>query len=118
VQEAARLRPDYADAFTGMGASLKELKRMGEAEACFERVVRLRPGCALSLGNLAGAYYEQGGAPQPTAALPSAILIPSRAGRVEPQSSCGPELCRNPMACVSSEYDYHVVGTQDLVVSQ
>lgn len=50
-----RSRPAYADAYTGMGISLKELKRREEAEACFQQVVRLRPGCALSLGNLAGA---------------------------------------------------------------
>ena len=54
-QEAVRSRPAYADAYTGMGISLKELKRREEAEACFQQVVRLRPGCALSLGNFAGA---------------------------------------------------------------
>ena len=48
------LRPAYADAYTGLGVSLKESKRKDEAEACFQQVVRLRPGCALSLGNLAG----------------------------------------------------------------
>lgn len=57
VQEAVRSRPAYADAYTGMGISLKELKRREEAEACFQQVVRLRPGCALSLGNLAGAPW-------------------------------------------------------------
>lgn len=51
-----RARPNYADAFTGMGISLKELKRREEAEACFQQVVRLRPGCSLSLGNLAGEH--------------------------------------------------------------
>ena len=55
LQEAVRSRPAYADAYTGMGISLKELKRREEAEACFQQVVRLRPGCALSLGNFAGA---------------------------------------------------------------
>ena len=53
-QEAVGLRPSYADAYTGMGVSLKELKKKEEAEGCFQAVVRLRPGCALSLGNLAG----------------------------------------------------------------
>ena len=56
VQEAVRLRSSYADAFTGMGVSLKELKRKEEAEHCFAQVVRLRPHCALSLGNLAGQF--------------------------------------------------------------
>lgn len=43
-----------ADAFTGMGVVLKDLKRLPEAEACFEAVVRLRANCALAHGNLAG----------------------------------------------------------------
>lgn len=55
-----RARPGYADAFTGMGISLKELKRREEAEACFQQVVLLRPGCSLSLGNLAGASSHPG----------------------------------------------------------
>ena len=55
-QEAVNLRPTYADAYTGLGVSLKESKRKDEAEACFQQVVRLRPGCALSLGNLAGVF--------------------------------------------------------------
>ena len=54
LQEAVRLRSNYADAVTGMGVSLKELGRKEEAVACLQQVVRLRPHCALSLGNLAG----------------------------------------------------------------
>ena len=54
-----RLRANYADAYTAMGVSLKELGRKTEAQACFQVVARLRPGCALSLGNLAGIHYEQ-----------------------------------------------------------
>lgn len=60
VQEAVRLQPNYADAFTGLGVSLKELKRRDDAEACFQAVTRLRPGCALSLGNLAGGWLSGG----------------------------------------------------------
>lgn len=58
MQEAVRLRAGYADAYTGMGVSLKELRRHSEAAVCFQAVVHLRPTCALSLGNLAGLYYE------------------------------------------------------------
>lgn len=54
LQEAVKLRPNYADAYTGMGVSLKELGRKNDAVACLQQVVRLRPTCALSLGNLAG----------------------------------------------------------------
>ena len=69
-----RLRPNYADAYTGMGVSLKELKRKDEAEHCFAQVVHLRPGCALSLGNLAGGQH----------------LASHRAAWAEPQYWAGP----------------------------
>lgn len=82
-QEAVRLRPAYADAFTGMGVALKELKRRDEAEACFSQVVRLRPGCALSLGNLAGARAGRGMrfrrvAVPPAACLPTLLGLSAR----------------------------------------
>lgn len=76
-QEAVKLRPGYADAFTGMGVVLKELKRRAEAEACFEAVVRLRPSCALAHGNLAGMLYEQG-------KLDAAIAMYHKALTIEP----------------------------------
>lgn len=38
------------------GVVLKDLKRLPEAEACFDAVVRLRPNCALAHGNLAGKH--------------------------------------------------------------
>ena len=73
-QEAVRLRANYADAYTAMGVSLKELGRKAEAQACFQVVTRLRPGCALSLGNLAGIYYEQ--------VLPSSVRWQKFGGQV------------------------------------
>lgn len=68
-----RLRPNYADAYTGMGVSLKELKRKDEAEHCFAQVVHLRPGCALSLGNLAGGQQSSMGRLPPWA-VPDHVL--------------------------------------------
>lgn len=77
LQEAVRLRANYADSYTAMGVSLKELGRKQEAQACFQVVARLRPSCALSLGNLAGIYYEQVprslGPPSPPS-LPAEVL--------------------------------------------
>lgn len=70
-QEALRLQASCADAHTGLGASLRELGRRGEAEAAFEAVVALRPGCALALGNLAGMYYDQVGRLRPERRRPA-----------------------------------------------
>lgn len=57
LQEAVKFRPSYADAYTGMGVSFKELGRKNDAVTCLQQVVRLRPTCALSLGNLAGTPF-------------------------------------------------------------
>lgn len=54
LQEAIKFKPNYTDAYTGMGVSLKETGRKQEAIACFQRVCNLKPHCALSYGNLAG----------------------------------------------------------------
>ena len=51
----------------------QELKRKEEAEVCFRQVVSMRPTCALSLGNLAGVYYEQGKLEQAIATYREAI---------------------------------------------
>lgn len=56
-----------------MTTPVQELKRKEEAEACFRQVVSMRPTCALSLGNLAGVYYEQGKLEQAIATYREAI---------------------------------------------
>lgn len=60
-QEALRLRAGDVEARTGLGAALRDAGRHAEAERELEAVARARPGCALALGNLAGAYYDQVG---------------------------------------------------------
>ena len=91
LQESVRLRANYADAYTAMGVSLKELGRKTEAQACFQVVARLRPGCALSLGNLAGIYYEQVG--------PRCLTQVSAAVDAKPRSRDPPDVVT--FACVA-----------------
>lgn len=97
LQEAVRLRPDYADAYTGMGVVLKELKRKIEAEQCFETVVQLRPHCALSLGNLAGEAV----ALDTDCGTAITMLVGSgRPQRVSKQQKAHTELCRLAPVCL------------------
>ncbi len=90
-----RLRPGYPDAFTGMGVSLKELRRHDEAAVCFRAVVQLRPGCALSLGNLAGLYYEQ---------VPPPPLPRARGAPAHTASGCGACILRTQSAAVQTDW--------------
>jgi protein O-GlcNAc transferase len=42
-REATRLKPDYVEAHTNLGNVLKEAGRYGDAAACYERVIDLKP---------------------------------------------------------------------------
>ncbi len=48
---ATRLKPDYADAFTNLGLSLRRLERFEEANAAYERALALQPGDVTTLRN-------------------------------------------------------------------
>ena len=104
LQEAVRVRQNYADAYTGMGVSLKELKRKEEAEQCFAQVVRLRPHCALSLGNLAGRTCL--------------VLEPSPAYKHKHRSVVGPkhlrhhQLLQEPFDCFQACFNHVASSTR------
>lgn len=58
------IQPDMLEALIGLGLSYKELGSLKQAEEAFEAVLRLQPGNALALGNIAGLYFDQGKMPQ------------------------------------------------------
>jgi protein O-GlcNAc transferase len=58
-REAARIDPECADAYVGMGSCAKEMRQMEQAEAHFATAVRLRPGDARLHAHLAGILYER-----------------------------------------------------------
>src|SRR5438093_1127346 len=60
LEEALRLRPDYAEACYNLGNVLKDLGRPGEAAARFRQAVALRPTYAAAYNNLGLALTEAG----------------------------------------------------------
>src|SRR5262249_58410188 len=60
-REAIRLKPDYAQAHTNLGAILCDLKHdYAGAEAEFREAIRLKPDAAVAHTNLGTALLESG----------------------------------------------------------
>ena len=59
-RKAIRLRPDYADAHTGLGAALSESGRPDEAIQHFREATRLEPASAFARNNLGLLLYDTG----------------------------------------------------------
>jgi tetratricopeptide (TPR) repeat protein len=52
------VRPDYAEALSNRGLTLKELKRFEEALASYDRALTLRPDYGNALSNRGVALHE------------------------------------------------------------
>ena len=79
LQEAIRIRPAYAEAYTNLGRSLFLMGRLDEAAQHFQESARLRPDNAVAIANLAWTRLEQG-------EIPSAIPLYRRALARIPES--------------------------------
>jgi protein O-GlcNAc transferase len=75
--QAVRLDDASLEALTGLGLCCKELGCLTEAQAAFKSALRVQPGNALALGNLAGLYFDQG-------KLEHAVLAYKRAIQLQP----------------------------------
>jgi tetratricopeptide (TPR) repeat protein len=59
-REAIDLRPDFADAWNGLGHALKQQKRFEESIRAYNEALRLRPDFPLALEYLGETYVEMG----------------------------------------------------------
>jgi len=58
--EAARLAPDFADAYVGMGLALKDQGKIGDAIQAYKQAIRIQPDMIKAHNNLAVAWYLRG----------------------------------------------------------
>tara|TARA_B110000971_G_C19856737_1_gene429717 strand:- start:341 stop:550 length:210 start_codon:yes stop_codon:yes gene_type:complete len=54
------LKPDYAEAHSNLGSTLKELGRLDEAEASYAHAIAMRPGYADAYNNLGATLHDLG----------------------------------------------------------
>jgi len=59
-REATQLRPDFPEAWNGLGHALKNLKRYDESVRAYEEALRLRPNYPQALEYLGEVYVQMG----------------------------------------------------------
>ncbi len=81
MQEALRLRPDYAEAYNNLGTVYQGRAKLPEAIACYRKALELQPHYAQARQNLDGALRSaglSGGTPPPPGPLSPAPEDPAR----------------------------------------
>lgn len=73
--EAARIRPDYADAHNNLGNCRARQGRLEEALDCFRRAVKLNPKLAQALCNIGGISRKLGRLDEAEQALRQALAL-------------------------------------------
>lgn len=74
LDEALRLKPDYADALFNRGNALRELQRFPEALDSYERVLRVQPEDLQALNNKALVLLQVGNSERALEALEKLLL--------------------------------------------
>ena len=75
LQEAVRLRPDYADAYFNLGSVLFQQGRIGEAITQWQKALAIRPRDAEAHRNVADALRKQGKLKEAIAEYENALNI-------------------------------------------
>lgn len=59
-KEAIRIQPSFADAYSNMGNTLKEMQDIQGALQCYSRAIQINPGFADAHSNLASIHKDSG----------------------------------------------------------
>ena len=59
-KEAIRIHPTFADAYSNMGNTLKEMGDLNGAMSCYMRAIQINPAFADAHSNLAAIYKDSG----------------------------------------------------------
>lgn len=74
-QRALERKPDFADAYTNLGAALSAERKFEEAIACYAKLLELRPDDARTHFNLGNALRERGQLEQAAEAYGRAVTL-------------------------------------------
>jgi Flp pilus assembly protein TadD len=99
-REAIRLEPGLADAYSGLGAALREQRRLDEAEAALLTARQLDPRSAKAANNLGNVLGDRGALEQAEAAYREAIALDP--AMPEPHNNLG-HLYRRLNRCAEAE---------------
>lgn len=63
-KEAIRIAPTFADAYSNMGNTLKEMGDINGALQCYTRAIQINPAFADAHSNLASIHKDAGNIPE------------------------------------------------------
>jgi len=63
-KEAIRISPTFADAYSNMGNTLKEMGDVNGALQCYTRAIQINPAFADAQSNLASIHKDAGNIPE------------------------------------------------------
>ena len=74
-QEAIRIQPAFADAYSNMGNTLKEMHDIQGAMQCYTRAIQINPAFADAHSNLASVHKDSGNIPEAIQSYRTALKL-------------------------------------------
>ncbi|KAK2505020.1 hypothetical protein MC885_005152 [Smutsia gigantea] len=74
-KEAIRISPTFADAYSNMGNTLKEMQDVQGALQCYTRAIQINPAFADAHSNLASIHKDSGNIPEAIASYRTALKL-------------------------------------------
>lgn len=75
LQEAIRISPTFADAYSNMGNTLKEMQDVQGALQCYTRAIQINPAFADAHSNLASIHKDSGNIPEAIQSYRTALKL-------------------------------------------
>ena len=74
-KEAIRIQPAFADAYSNMGNTLKEMHDIQGAMQCYTRAIQINPAFADAHSNLASVHKDSGNIPEAIQSYRTALKL-------------------------------------------
>lgn len=74
-KEAIRISPSFADAYSNMGNTLKEMGDVSGALQCYTRAIQINPAFADAHSNLASIHKDSGNVPEAIQSYSTALKL-------------------------------------------
>lgn len=112
-KEAIRISPTFADAYSNMGNTLKEMQDVQGALQCYTRAIQINPAFADAHSNLASIHKDSGNIPEAIASYRTALKLKPDF----PDAYCNLAHCLQ-IVCDWTDYDERMKKLVSIVADQ
>lgn len=112
-KEAIRIQPTFADAYSNMGNTLKEMQDVAGALQCYTRAIQINPAFADAHSNLASIHKDSGNIPEAIQSYRTALKLKPDF----PDAYCNLAHCLQ-IVCDWTDYDARMKKLVSIVAEQ